>query len=144
MWKKIIPTFVVVLMSIDISSCTKNREEFLVPLKDKIEDEHNGQWHNMLDSIPEQPSRVLLESYDYPFTVYSVPKAELKKPEDPVSRDFHMTRFSFGNPHYISSGNKFSHYILYIYILYIIYIYYIYNIYISKYGLYSSIHEFLI
>jgi len=124
-------------MSIDISSCTKNREEFLVPLKDKIEDEHNGQWHNMLDSIPEQPSRVLLESYDYPFTVYSVPKAELKKPEDPVSRDFHMTRFSFGNPHYIYSGNKF-------YALYTVYIYYIYNIYISKYGLYSSIHEFLI
>ena len=77
-------------------------------LKEKNEYQHDEQWHNMLNSTPEQPSRELLESYDhYPFTVYPVPKSEMEKPMDPLNIDFHMTRFSFGNPHYIYSGDGF-------------------------------------
>ena len=81
---------------------TKNGEETLIQLKEK----RDGQMLTMLNSIADQPSKVLLESYDhYPFTVYPVPKSEVEKPVDPLNIDFHMTRFSFGNPHYIYSGN---------------------------------------
>ena len=77
---------------------TKSREENLQ--WKKREDLKSMERQSMLskESNPE-------ESYDhYPFTVYPLPSSEIEKPIDPLNMDFHMSRFSFGNPHYIYAG----------------------------------------
>ena len=44
----------------------------------------------------------------YPFAVLTVPNQETMKPNDPMNVDFHMTRFSFGNPNLVYRGYGYS------------------------------------
>lgn len=104
----------------DMYTCvnTKSIEENL-QWKKRVEDlksigEKNSQRHSMLHNsdinklsnhISKEQTPKLIESFDhYPFTVYPLPISEMGKPIDPLNMDFHMSRFSFGNPHYINAG----------------------------------------
>ena len=89
---------------------TKSIEENLQWKKSKDLKSMERQSHN---SDPVFKESISKESYDhYPFTVYPLPSSEMGKPIDPLNTDFHMSRFSFGNPHYIYAGNLFKFLIL--------------------------------